>query len=219
MENDQNPLETPQNSDVGVVNPIQVPSQKDSKALIIIIIIILFLLGVGGFLIFRGGNKESLPSPTPGSEVQGEQTELTPSPTPKEIDKSKIEILVQNGTGISGEAGLLATQLKSLGYTNVKTGNAETQDASITTVTFKNSLEEEVVNEITKKLESMYKEVKSKKSSSIDQGVLIITGLRKGVTAKPSASPTPKASSSPKPSASPTGSPSASPTSSPTPTP
>lgn len=215
MENDQNTLETPQNSDVGVVNPIQVPSQKGNKALIIIIIIIIFLLGVGGFLIFRGGSKESLPSPTPDSQIQGEQIELTPSPTPKEIDKSKIVILVQNGTGISGEAGLLATQLKSLGYTNVKTGNAETQDASITTVTFKTGLEEEVIAEITKKLESLYKEVKTQKSSSIDPSVLIITGLRKGVTAKPSPSPTPKVSPSPKPSPSASASPSTSPTSTP----
>src|SRR3546814_13026593 len=80
-------------------------------------------------------------------------------------NKESISIEVLNGTGIGGEAGYLETQLKSLGYTDIKTGNASGATVSVTTITFNTSVSETVVSEITKKLEDIYQKVETKKSS------------------------------------------------------
>ncbi|PIP57543.1 hypothetical protein COX03_02520, partial [Candidatus Woesebacteria bacterium CG22_combo_CG10-13_8_21_14_all_39_10] len=124
--------------------------------------------------------------------------------------KTKVVISIENGTGIVGEAAYLRDILKSAGYSVFKVGNSATSDNINTTVTFSSSLEESVKTEITTKLNNVYKEVTVANSSTQKDDVLIITGLRKGATAKPSATP------SPSPSASPTGSPTASPSASPT---
>lgn len=205
---------TPQSS--GVSFPTMPQSEpKSKKGLIILIISILAILGVLGFFIFKGSTPTE--TPTPIATVEAEATEM-PTATPDEtVDKSKVVIEIQNGTGISGEAAFLQGQLRSLGYTNVKVGNASVQDSSSTIVTFSKSASSAVVDEITTKLESLYKNVETKTSSTSSTDVLIVTGLRKGATAKPSSTPTPKATTSgtPKPSGSATPTASASPTATP----
>jgi hypothetical protein len=52
--------------------------------------------------------KQSMPTPTPG----------------KPQDKATLVILVLNGSGEKGVAGKLADELKTLGYTDIRTGNA-----------------------------------------------------------------------------------------------
>lgn len=189
---------------------------KSKKGLIILIISILAILGVLGFFIFKGSTPSA--TPTPIATVEGSQTE-EPTSTPEAVDKSKIVIEIQNGTGISGEATFLQSQLRNLGYTNIKVGNASSQDNTTTTVTFSKSLSSSLADELTEKLEGLYKKVETKTSSTSSTDVLIVTGLRKGATVKPSSTPTPKAtaSGSPKPSgsATPTGSPTATPTATP----
>jgi len=215
MEENQNPqetqtqpvAETPQESVSFAPIPVKQKSKGGVKTFLGIFILIIFV--VGGFLIFKdSGQKSSEPEATP--EVSGESTVFSsPSPTPVPVDKTKVVISIENGTGIVGEAAYLRDILKSAGYSVFKVGNAATTDNVTTTVTFSNSLAESIKTEITTKLNSVYKEVSVANSSTQKDDVLIVTGLRKGSTAKPSATPSPSSSASP--TASPTASPSATP--------
>ena len=196
----------PQAPEVGF--PMSAPKPKAGINKWIFVLIGLLILGVGGvFLFTQGSQNAEEPTPVPTFEAV-ETASPTPAATPLAADRSKVKIEVQNGTGITGEASYLATQLKSLGYTNVKAGNAENQDYTITEVTFNKSVSLSIQDEITKKLETLYQKVEVKSSSTQTMDVVIISGLKKGATAKPSATPTAKASATPtsKASASPTGS-------------
>jgi len=217
MEESQNPQETqtqpvaeaPQESVSFAPIPVKQKSKGGVKTFLGIFILIIFI--VGGFLIFKdSGQKSSEPTATP--EVGGVSVDTSsPSPTPAPVDKTKVVISIENGTGISGEAAYIRDVLKVAGYSVFKIGNAKTSDNVTTTVTFSSSLEESVKTEITTKLNNVYKEVTVANSSTQKDSVLIVTGLRKGSTAKPSSSPKPSVSPSPSPSASPSASPTATP--------
>jgi hypothetical protein len=182
----------------GVSFPTVGQPKKAGSPKTLLILGVLILVGILGYVAFKNasdnGGSESTSSPTPVS-VETSAPVSTSTATP--ADKSKVKIEVQNGTGITGEAAFLQTQLKNLGYTNITVGNASSQNNTTTTVTFAKSLSSSVVDEITKKLKELYKEVEVKTSSTSTIDVLIVTGLRKGATAKPSATPTPKASATP----------------------
>ena len=217
MEETQNPQETqtqpasetPQENVSFAPIPVKQKSKGGVKTFLGIFILIIFV--VGGFLIFKdSGQKSAEPTATP--EVGGVSVDTSsPSPTPAPLDKTKVVISIENGTGIPGEAAYIRDILKSAGYSIFKVGNAPTSDNVTTTVTFSSSLEESVKTEITAKLNNAYKEVTVANSSTQKDDVLIVTGLRKGSTAKPSATPKPSVSPSPLPSASPTASPTATP--------
>ncbi len=188
------------------------PTQKSGGGKTFLIVLALLLVGVLGFVIFKNANKNrEIAEPTPFDNltqpVETETEAPSPTSTAKPADKSNVEIEIQNGTGITGEAAYLQTQLKALGYTNIKVGNATTQNATATVVTFAKTLSSSVVDEITQKLKTIYQEVTVKTSTSLSTDILIVTGLRKGATTKPSATPT----GTPKASATPTATPTATP--------
>ena len=188
-------------------------SAGGSKTLLIVGVLI--LVGILGFVIYKSAsnkNVETLGEPTPFENLNTSspnETVSTPAATaaPVKVDKTKVKIQVQNGTGINGEAAYLQTLLKGLGYTTVALGNSTKQDLTATQVSFASSLSSEVVTEITAKLNSVYQNVTTVPSASTAYDVVITTGLRKGATAKPSATP--------KPSVTPTASPTATPTATP----
>lgn len=191
--------------------------KKSSGPKTFLIIGILILVAILGFVIYKsatGKSGDETPDPTPfdnltTSDVPSSLPTSTPTSTPvgtpkASIDKSKISIEIQNGTGVPGDAGYLQTQLKNLGYTNAKAGNASEQDATATTVTFSTKLDSTIVAEITQKLNSLYVTVNTKTSSSQTSDVLVVTGPRKGVaTATPRATSTPIPTGTPKPTATP----------------
>ncbi len=198
----------------GVSFPSVGQPKKSNGARTLLVIGILVLIGILGFVIYKSatGQKQSAATePTPYDNLAGTTTnnatvapEATPAASPSaSVDKSKIQIQVQNGTGIAGEAGYLQKQLEALGYTNVKATNAPTTNATDTTVTFSSSLDSGVVAEITHKLNAIYQSVVTQTSASTTYDVVIITGLKKGATPKPQASATPVASVRPTPTATP----------------
>ncbi len=219
MENEQNTenAQAPTQSS-GVSFPTVGPQKKGGGGKTLLIIGILILVAILGFVIYKSATKKSdevLVEPTPYDNltepVNQEVLSATASPTPSSADKSKVKIQVQNGTGITGEAAYLQTQLSDIGYTNIKVGNATSQDASSTQVTFSSSLDAAVVSEITAKLKSLYQTVTTSTSGTSTFDVVIITGLKKGSTPKPSGTPKPTASptgsATPKASTTPTGTP------------
>lgn len=183
--------------------------KKKSPLVPIIIIIILLGLVVGGFLLLRGGSQPATESSsTPEPNIIIEQPSPSPSPS---VNKAEIKIKVLNGTGMSGEAGILKDKLTAAGFTDVEAGNASRQDYTDVQVSFASSVPEEIRSELVALLNSLYTGVDEKSGVGTGFDVEIITGLRKGITPKPAASPT----SSPK--VSPTASPTASPKPSATP--
>ncbi|KKR86751.1 MAG: hypothetical protein UU32_C0011G0006 [Candidatus Woesebacteria bacterium GW2011_GWB1_41_10] len=199
---EENQAESPQveqqeSTNSGVSFPTVGQPQKAGKGKALLALGILALVGILGYLIFRSASsKEVQPSPTPTSSFAPVETP-SPTSTAKPADKNKVKIEIQNGTGITGEAVYLQTQLKALGYSTISVGNASSQNNATTTVTFSKNLSSDIVDELTKKLKDLYKEVETKTSASTSIDVVIVTGLRKGATAKPSASATPKASATP----------------------
>ena len=197
-------------------------SKKSGGAKTVLIIGILILVGILGFVIYKSATKETTDEPeaettfdnltTPSTDAMVQTFTPSPTSTPVavKVDKTKIQIQVQNGTGITGDAAYLQTQLSGMGYTNVKVGNSEAT-VTATTVTFSTTLDSSVVTEITQKLNALYQTVTTKTSSASTFDAVIVTGLRKGVTPKPNATGTPSSSAKPsvKPSSTPTTTPSA----------
>jgi hypothetical protein len=191
----------------GVSFPTVGEPKKSGSAKTLLIVGVLILVGILGFVIFKSAaskNDETLTEPTPFENLTTspqDETTVTPeaSASPVAVNKANIKVQVQNGTGITGEAAYLQTQLKGLGYTNIAIGNSSQQNLTATQVSFASTLSSEVVTEITTKLKALYQNVTSTTSASTTYDVIVITGLRKGATPKPSASPT----ASPTPTASP----------------
>lgn len=203
----------------GVSFPTVASPQKSGGAKTILIVGILILVAVLGFVVYKSASKksETTPEPTPFDNLTSPSEDTgTATSTPlatassKPADKSTVSIVVQNGTGITGEAAYLQTQFKDMGFTDVKVSNASSQNETTTTVTFSKTLSSDVVAEITQKLNLIYQKVTTSTTTSGTSDVLVVTGLRKGATAKPSVTPTSSASPSatPKSTASPTASPS-----------
>ncbi len=196
------------------------PRQRGKKTIGLVLFLI-SLVVIGGavfyFVSLQKGTeqKEQQKSPEP---FVVQESESLPTPTEEAtteevVDKKSISISVLNGTGITGEAAYLQDKLESLGYTNVKVGNALKQDYEETVVKFSSSLSKSVVDEITSELNKIYKSVKTQTGGTGSFDIEITTGLRSGQTPKPSATTTIVPTSTPKATTTPT------PTQSPTPTP
>jgi hypothetical protein len=196
-----------QESSNGVSFPTVGSEKKSNGGKTLLIIGILILVAILGFVIYKSASKKSTdtalePSPfdnltTPSSDQTVQTITPAPSASPAaKVDKTKIKVQVQNGTGIAGEAAYLQTQMGNLGYTNIKVGNSDST-VTTTTVTFSSKLDSGVVSEITQKLNSIYQTVTSNTSTSATFDVVIVTGLRKGSTPKPSTSPVASPSATP----------------------
>lgn len=204
MEETQNqPQETVQEISQPQETKVSFPTvgneKKSNGAKTLLIIGILVLIGVLGYVIYKSasGQNEAIATSTPSSyenmaAPQEEATsgpEASPSSTPAAVDKEEIKVQVQNGTGITGEAAYLQNILKGMGYSDIAVGNSSTQDETVTKVSFGSSVPASIVTEITTKLNSLYETVTKTSSTTSTYDVVIVTGLRKGATAKPSASP------------------------------
>jgi hypothetical protein len=147
--------------------PINISPRSNKKfpsrffiLVIIVIVLALIIFGVSKIFFNKQSTvkKEVLITPTvalaptknPEATKAAEITPTksagkTPTPTPKskpaagELDKTKVSIEVQNGSGEAGVASKMATFLKDLGYTVSSTGNADNYE--YTGVTIQTKLE------------------------------------------------------------------------------
>jgi len=203
--------EAPQVEQVSAPQPMSytavAPKQKGGNGKWLIIFIILLILGGAGIFFFTKSSNEPIATPTPAFNVTPIENKSTSTPvttkSPEPVKKDDVSIEIQNGTGITGEAKLLSDKLKALRYTDITAGNAATTDYTKTEVTFSKTLSQTVQDEIKKELESFYKEVVVKTSSTQKSDIVIITGLRGSQTTKPAATSTSKETSSASPSTSP----------------
>ena len=135
--------------------------------LLLIVIAGLAIFGTMRFLQARDDALEAIPTPTADFNIPTEPPEPTeePEPTSSEsatttptvktsatttpkpagasidkttgLDRSKLTIEVQNGSGTAGAAGKMQTALEDLGYVVSKTGNADNYDYAKTVIQVK----------------------------------------------------------------------------------
>lgn len=153
----------------------------------------MFLLGLVGFVILGiviglflfGALKYPFAQTNKAELTKTESITPTSSPTPtvvaeitpsEELAKSAT-VQVLNGTGIAGQAAKASNIIKEIGFEDVKTGNADTQDAKNTTVVFSSKIPKGVQKKIITELEKTFSKVVSKTSSgSADFDIVITTG-------------------------------------------
>jgi len=196
-----------------VMNPqpnVGFPSAKSqngskTKWIVLIVVIVLMILGIGGWLLMKGGSSNTEPTPTPESGVLSSFATPVPDPTAEPTEepstepavKSEVKIEILNGTGTPGDASLVKTALTKLGYENIEAANSDTQEEERTTVTFARELDTATIDEITAALEEIFSEVRVRKGSLSDGvSVRILTGPKTGTTPGIT-SPTPAASATP----------------------
>lgn len=92
---------------------------------------LLFLMSVGVRSLGKAVPTETLPASTPPQQlaekpVQTVSPTALPSVRPTDVAVNKtLTLLVLNGSGQAGVAGKMRQELRRLGYTNIRTDNAE----------------------------------------------------------------------------------------------
>ena len=144
--------------------PTFTPGRRQANkrpAYLILAIIILILLFLGYRAVSSSKSSTPTPTPTPAPNtaiVTPTDTptltptlapSVTPTVTPKPsinpvdkdsgLDRSKLSITVQNGSGTAGVAGKGSDVLKNLGYDVAATGNADNFDFANVTIQVKSS--------------------------------------------------------------------------------
>lgn len=143
------------------------PAKKSKRPLfwfVLVIIIIILLIFVGKGLLGSKNQKPQAPQVTPTptqAQLPTETPALSPTsqstpspkptntPTPKQtadpldkatgLDRSKLSVAVENGSGETGVAAKASDFLKGLGYNVVSTGNADNSGYTNVTVQIKNA--------------------------------------------------------------------------------
>lgn len=144
-----------------VVRPIQYEPEKikkDGSPVLWILIPGIFILGaiLGGVVFYQKGVNtiDTKDIPTPISTLS---PSVSPSPTPAaNIDVSKFDVAVFNGSGIAGEAGKAKDLLTKAGFSVTSTANAATYDYTKTIIKTKETVDASVIQKIKDALSKNY---------------------------------------------------------------
>jgi len=132
---------------------VKEPKKKSNWLFFILVVLITFvigIIGIAGFYYFSDkGVINATPTPTIVPTIE-------PSPTVAEVDLSEFPIEVLNGSGISGVAAKVKTQLTDAGFTVDSVGNAKNSDFTKTIISVKKSVSEAFVNKIIDELKKNY---------------------------------------------------------------
>ena len=158
-------------------NPVfNMPPKKNYMWPILFIFIIAVLLLGGIFIYKQGVNKNGkinvvTLSPTPAS---------APTPTKTEVDLSKYEIKILNGSGIDGEAGRQKANLETEGFTVSSIGNADNSEYAETVVQAKEIVGLDFLDKLKGTLEASFKIGEQEDlADDADSDVVIIIGSSK----------------------------------------
>lgn len=94
-----------------------------SGKLVTLILFILTIAIIGSAIYFVAG--VSSPKKQEQTVISPPTSTITPTPTPKTLNRSQWSFEVLNGSGVTGAAKKLADSLKALGYQVVKVANAD----------------------------------------------------------------------------------------------
>lgn len=114
---------------------VEKTSNKKRWVILFFVVLVLIIIGLGALYLLGSSARrpsslptnplptESIATPTPASTSA--QLSVTPTATPiSAADLTSFKVSILNGSGTPGIAQKVATQLKSVGFSNVTTGNA-----------------------------------------------------------------------------------------------
>ncbi len=165
-----------------------------NKILVIGGIVVILVLGVLLWWLLQhkkqGKPKVYGPSPTPSPVTVVKKKEASPAATKPQkeasssgkprsktaIDLSKYKVVIENGSGIAGEAGRVKEILQDEGFKNLKTKNADSFDYKETIVEVKKGVPEEVKQTINRALNDHYVLKIKDLQTEADYDVLVVVG-------------------------------------------
>lgn len=144
-----------------------------------IIVLVLITAGataLGGYYILTKPNNspDSTDQVSPTPQIA---PTVTPTAAPIDLESLKIEIL--NGSGVPGEAGRVETLLKSAGFGDAQTANADSYDYETTEISVGSSVAEEVKQTLTQALQTYELDPIAVSSGSAEFDISIIVGSKK----------------------------------------
>ena len=165
---------------------------KKSKLNLITVAGIAFIvvgLGVVTFLLFKQGilkqylpfNKKPLPTLAPSPQESTSATvDLEDQEATEQAElssKQDITIRILNGSGVSGQASQVQALLEKLGYSQIETGNADSQNLTATKIVYKQNVADSLISEIKTELGKTLAEVETEETSAdIGFNIVITTG-------------------------------------------
>lgn len=167
-------------------------TQSSNSFLSLVGVAIITLVAVAAFFIYKKPNLANInlnlklptlpfiseKSPTAISSSPSPNQDQSPSPQ-QEVAKDQLTVQVLNGTGEEGQASLVKESLVRIGFSNIETGNAKSQDFETTTVDFSQKVSTQTRQEIVAELEKTFTEIKMNVGSNQSFDVVITTGTQK----------------------------------------
>ena len=138
------------------------------------ILLILALIGGGAFYFLTQKGKTASTS----EDTTSVEETPTATPTPEEVAKDEYKIIVQNGSGIEGEAGRAEELLNDAGFDVIETANADNYDYEESVILASSDVSEEWIDELKKELETKYsvKASVEELTDSSDADVIVVVG-------------------------------------------
>ena len=148
--------------------------------LILLILFVVGLIVLAKMFLFKKPNESTEVSSDVTLSPSPVSTE-TPEPTEEvEVGTSEYKVQVQNGSGVIGEADVVAEILTSGGFKNIETGNADSYTYQKTEIRVKKDTPDEVFETINKALNSDYEVILSDErlADTLPFDAIIIIGKR-----------------------------------------
>lgn len=164
---------------------ITLPSSSSKKniAWIMLFVVLVGMAVVGGIFVYqkymgKSSNKtlSTAVSPSPTAKPSA-----TAAPTEAEVDLSKYEIKVLNGSEVAGQAGKQKENLETEGFTVSDIGNATNSNYERTVIQVKKEVDKAFVSELRKVLEKTFVVEKATVDlpEDADNDVIVIIGSKK----------------------------------------
>ena len=167
-------------------------TQSSNSFLSLVGVAIITLVAVAAFFVYKKPNLANislnLKLPTISLFAKKASPQIIASPSPnqaqnqeaqQEVTKDQLTVQVLNGTGKEGQASLVKSVFENIGFTNIETGNAKSQDFVLTTVDFARKVSTQTRQEIVAELEKTFTEIKMNANGNQSFDVVITTGTQK----------------------------------------
>lgn len=167
--------------------PADQDTTSSSSNLIAIAGVALIILGITvAIYLYKKPNLKDINLSLPFIKKQAQTTTSSPSPTidivsaspQTQVTKDDLTVKVLNGTGKGGQASLVKNALENIGFSNIQTDNAQTQNFETCEVNFSSKVPIEVRQEIVDNLEKTFSQVKMNVEVSQDFDIIVTTGTQ-----------------------------------------
>jgi hypothetical protein len=154
--------------------------RKKGKIVVFAAFILLIAVLAGGVVVYTKSMSQLNQSAKPVAVTPSVAPTKAATPIVAEVDKTKYEIKVQNGSGISGEAGRVKTVLEADGFKVGSVGNADKSSYTKTLITVTKTVEKGYVDELKKSLSAKYElDDVATASATADDDVVVTVGSTK----------------------------------------